>query len=222
MFRGWLHDMPCTCMHRRALDCTTGSVAFGGKCTEVQPPASAPGEKRGYRCEPFGERVLARTIDSSVSATLRSRVAPSEARSAKEGSPQAANSPRSEPAKLACLIVCIALPFERALRLPAHQRSQKRSALHRDHHRFETAPRRSPSRHFTPYSKVRALAPRDIRRLFRSAKSIRFRALPEIRLRPRLCESTSLVGFPFAPDRLRPEAAGAKSPRDWSTQREPD
>jgi len=139
-------------------------------------------------------------------------VAPSEARSAKEGFPQAANSPRSEPARLACVIVCTALPFGRVLRLPAYQRPQKRSALYRGHHRFETAPLRSQSRHFTAYSRVCALAPRDLRRLFRSAKSNRFRTLSEIRLRPRLCESTSVV----EPTPVQPTGAA------WSGRREPD
>jgi hypothetical protein len=62
--------MPCTCMHRRALDCPTGSVAFGGKCTGVDPTVPAPAEKRGKERVWPGERVPAGVIDSSVSATL--------------------------------------------------------------------------------------------------------------------------------------------------------
>jgi len=58
----------CTCMHRCALDRTTGSVAFGGKGTWVQPTARAPREKRGYRRAPPGERAPVRVIDSSVFA----------------------------------------------------------------------------------------------------------------------------------------------------------
>ena len=38
----------------------------------MQPTAPAPGEKRGYRRKPSGDRALAWTIDIFISATLRS------------------------------------------------------------------------------------------------------------------------------------------------------
>jgi len=62
--------MPCTYMLRRALDCTIGSEVPGGTCTRGQPTSSAPGEERGLRPEPPGERVPVRVIDITLSANV--------------------------------------------------------------------------------------------------------------------------------------------------------
>ena len=70
LYRGLVHDTPYMHGHQRALDGRNGSMALGGRCKWVRPRALAPGDKRGMEHQLPGERVLARGIDSSVSAII--------------------------------------------------------------------------------------------------------------------------------------------------------
>jgi hypothetical protein len=100
------------------------------------------------------------------------------------------------------------LPYVSALRLSAGKRAQQEPALRRRHNRSETAPGRAQFRQVTAHGAVQTVAPCNLCRLLRRATGSRIRALSEIRLRPRLCESTSVVGSLWA----RPSGATSNRP----------
>jgi hypothetical protein len=88
------------------------------------------------------------------------------------------------------------LPYGSALRLFPDKRAQQEPALCRHHNRSETAFCRTQFRQVTAHGRVQTVAPRHLCCLLRCPKSSQIRALSEIRLRPRLCESTSVVALP--------------------------
>ena len=78
------------------------------------------------------------------------------------------------------------------------KRAQYQPALYRHHSRSETTPSRAQFRQVTTHGAVQTVAPCHLCCILRRTKGRRIRALSEIRLRPRLRESTSVVGLPLA------------------------
>jgi len=128
---------------------------------------------------------------------------PSEARSAKEGciNPDRPSSSlrifSAQPAgRFASLMSRTVLAYAGALRLPADKLPQPKPTLRRPHSKPEATPNRAQLRQATAHRPAQTLAPHHLSRLLRQTKASQIRALSEIRLRPRLRESTSVVEGP--------------------------